>query len=465
MINNLRAVIDSACPAFLVKFKLRIESSPIGYRLARGAFWSLVGTVLSRSLSIVSSVLVARMLGKIGVGELGIIQSTVGILSAFAGLGMGVTATKFIAEYRDTDPEQAGSMLGISAIAAWSSGAVMTIAMMILAPWFAEHTIAAPQLAGLIRIGSVLLLLGSINGAQTGALAGFEAFKSIARINLVCGLLTFPLMVGGAWGFGLTGAVWGLVGSMALNCIFSHLALRREAATAGIPMIAKMRPQQWGVLWRFSLPSVLGNVIFGPVNWACCALLVNQPNGYAEMGVFNVAMSWFNAVSFLPSVLGQVILPLLSSESGKSGGVRQKKIVYMAVIANGLSIIPVVLVVSVLSPYIMALYGRGFENGWPTLVMLVTASAILALQNTPAQALCAAGRMWIVFLTFVCYGVLNFGLGFVMLRWAHWGALGLATARCASYILTGLLTCWFAREYLWPKKPEVVAPTKALASA
>ena len=83
----------------------RIEESPLGYRLARGAFWSLVGTVLSRALSVVSSILVARMLGKVGMGELGMIQSTVGIFSAFAGLGMGVTATKFVAENRTRDPQ------------------------------------------------------------------------------------------------------------------------------------------------------------------------------------------------------------------------------------------------------------------------------------------------------------------------------------------------------------------------
>jgi O-antigen/teichoic acid export membrane protein len=465
MITNLRAVIDSACPAFLLKFKLRVEASPIGYRLARGAFWSLVGTVLSRSLGVVSSIFVARMLGKIGVGQLGIIQSTVGIFTAFAGLGMGISSTKFIAEYRRTDPEQAGSMLGISAIAAWGCGAIMTIAMMILAPWFAEHTIAAPQLSGLIRIGSALLFLGSINGAQTGALAGFEAFKSIAWINLICGLLTFPLMVGGAWGFGLTGAVWGLVGSMAVNCVFSHLALRREAAAAGVPIIPKMRAQQWRVLWHFGLPSVLCEVIWGPLNWACCALLVNQPNGYSEMGVFNIGMSWFNAVSFLPGVLGRVILPLLSSESGKSGDGKQKKIVYLGLITSGLSIIPVALLVSALSPFIMALYGRGFREGWPTLVLLVIGAVCLALQNTLSQAITAAGRMWIVFLTFVTYGAIYLGLSFVMLRWAHWGALGLATARCAAYLINGLVTWWLAREYLRPKNSEWVDPTKALASA
>ena len=120
----------------------RIKSSPIGCRLAKGAFWSLIGTVLSRSLSVVASICVARMLGKVGMGELGIIQSTVGIFSAFAGLGMGLTATKFVAEYRTKVPRRAAAMLSLSAAVSWTSGAAMMLAMLVLAPWFARHTLA-----------------------------------------------------------------------------------------------------------------------------------------------------------------------------------------------------------------------------------------------------------------------------------------------------------------------------------
>src|ERR1035441_10583236 len=111
---DLKALIYRFSPRFLSLAYQCIEASPLGYRLAKGAFWSLLGTVLSRSLSVVSSILVARMLGKVGMGELGIIQGTVGILSAFAGLGMGLTATKFVAEYRTKDPKCAGAMMGLS---------------------------------------------------------------------------------------------------------------------------------------------------------------------------------------------------------------------------------------------------------------------------------------------------------------------------------------------------------------
>ena len=72
----------------------------MGYRLARGVFWSMAGAVISRGLMLAAWVLVARMLGKTGYGELGMIQSTVGMFGVFAGFGLGLSATKHVAEFR-----------------------------------------------------------------------------------------------------------------------------------------------------------------------------------------------------------------------------------------------------------------------------------------------------------------------------------------------------------------------------
>ena len=61
-------------------------------------FWTFAGTVISRGLMFVATVAVARILGKTAYGELGMIQSTVGMFSVFAGFGLGLTATKYVAE-------------------------------------------------------------------------------------------------------------------------------------------------------------------------------------------------------------------------------------------------------------------------------------------------------------------------------------------------------------------------------
>ena len=70
--------------------------------------------------------------------------------------------------------------------------------MLLLAPWLAANTINAPHLAGVLRIGALLLFINAINGAQTGALSGFEAFRTIAYVNLFVGLTSFPILIAGA---------------------------------------------------------------------------------------------------------------------------------------------------------------------------------------------------------------------------------------------------------------------------
>ena len=199
-----------------------------------GALWSLSGALIARGLGLLASMLVARMLGKEGFGELGIIQSTVGMFGIFAGFGLGMTATKIVAEYRDQDPSKAGRTIALSNLVAVGTGALMTLALLVLAPWLASRTLAAPHLSRLLRIGSGLLLLGAVTGAQTGAMAGFEAFRALALVNLLTGVLAFPLMVGGVWMGGLRGASLGLLLTGVANWAMNRKALQAEMRRAGV---------------------------------------------------------------------------------------------------------------------------------------------------------------------------------------------------------------------------------------
>jgi len=113
MLNiGVKKAVYTCCPDFLHPVLDRVEASEIGYRLAKGVFWSMASAVISRGLMLAASVLVARMLGKTGFGELGMIRSTVGMFGVFAGFGLGLTATKHVAEFRSSDPARAGRIIG-----------------------------------------------------------------------------------------------------------------------------------------------------------------------------------------------------------------------------------------------------------------------------------------------------------------------------------------------------------------
>ncbi len=60
LIISPRAVIERIIPSHLLPYWNRLKASPLGYRLARGAFWSFSGTIVARSLALLASVLVMR---------------------------------------------------------------------------------------------------------------------------------------------------------------------------------------------------------------------------------------------------------------------------------------------------------------------------------------------------------------------------------------------------------------------
>lgn len=437
--------IIAVSPENVRLFWFRVRSSPLGHRLAHGTFWSLVGAVLSRLLGLFASIFVARMIGKVGLGELGIIQSTVGMFSTLAGLGLGLTATKHVAEHRIVNPVLAGETIGLLSLISWGSGLFMTLVVLFLSPWLARHTLAAPQLASQLESGSLLLLFGVINGVQTGILAGFEAFKSIARVNVICGLASFVIMVGGAYIAGLTGAVWGLVISSALNCGLNFLAMRQEAKAAGVVVTYRHVHKHWPLLWRFGLPGMLSGLIAGPVNWGTGTLLVNQSGGYAEMGILNATNTWFQAVAFLPNLLGQVLLPILASCMTSNNRAGLNRALVLATVANSIIVLPVVVIGSIFSRHIMGFYGPGFAAGWPVLVITLLSAGILMIQGPITDRLVATSNMWAYFLAHVIWAVV-FVTGSCLMVPAH-GSTGLSLARLLAYAIGGMSVVVLALHY------------------
>ena len=136
-------------------------------RFARGAVWSLIGAVIAQGASLAASVITARLLGRDQFGEYGMIQSTVGMLGIFAGLGLGITATKYVAEFRNRDPERAGRIIALGCAVAIVSGGLLALCLLAYAPVLAAKTLNAPALADELRIASVLLFFNALTGFAT----------------------------------------------------------------------------------------------------------------------------------------------------------------------------------------------------------------------------------------------------------------------------------------------------------
>lgn len=440
---NLKTLVLSTCPLFLRRYWERIETSPLGFRLAKGAFWSLVGALISRGLSLLSYIIVARFLGRETFGELGIIQSTVGMFQVFASLGLGLTATKYVAEYRIKDPQKTGRIIALSNFVAVASGAVIALILSILSPWLALHMLAAPHLAKMIRIGSIMLFLGALNGAQTGVLSGFEAFMTIARVNLIAGILSFPLVVGGVYLVGLEGAVWGLALSMGVNWFLNRVAIKRETHRTSVPLAYAGCTREWRILRNFSLPAILGSIMVAPANWLCNAILVNQPSGYAALGVFSAADKWSQLLLFIPSSMSLAILSILSNLYGTKDMDGYKKVFKTNLTINLGIVLGTSAGLILFSRLAMTAYGTEYYEGWTTLTILSATSIPIVLNNFLGQILVSSGLIWQRFGLDVLLSIL-----IVLLSWCLiplYRENGIALANLVAFTATALILLFFAR--------------------
>lgn len=428
---TLKNTLYRYCPRPIRPYWDRVEASDVGYRLARGAFWSLAGACISRGAMLLAFMLLARMLGKEGFGELGIVRSTVGMLGTLAGFGLGMTATKHVAEFRKSDPERAGRIMALSSLMALATGGLMAVVLVFLAPQLAADTLQAPHLAGLLRLGALLLLLNTLNGTQTGALAGFEAFKTIARVNLLVGLACFPILVAGTYLGGLRGAVWGLTLTLALNWTLNHFALRREAATAGVPLRFAGCMRDWAVLWQFSLPTAISTSIVAPVNWTAKAMLVNQPDGYASLGIFEAADQWRTLVLYPPALIASSCLPVLSQLYADGERARFKKALSTQFVGTALITVICAGLVACFGRGIMSCYGEGFSQHVPVLVVIMLTSVIVQLERVAGLVNQSTGAMWWGVLLNSIWAAMFLGLASPLIRD---GALGLAYATLGSYV-------------------------------
>jgi O-antigen/teichoic acid export membrane protein len=423
------------------------EFAPAGSlraRFALGVFWSLAGAVVSRGFLLAATVVCARFLGREGFGALGMIQSTAGMFGIFAGLGLGLTATKYVSEFRRQDPFRAGRVLALSASTAIASGALITVVMILLAPYLAQHVLAAPQLAVPLAISSGLAFFGAINGAQTGALAGFEAFKTIARVNIFSGLASFPLIVLGVWRGGLQGAIWGSVTALAINWALNNRALRRECASAAISYQFANCHQELSILHRFSLPAFLASIAVGPAIWACNALLVRQPQGYAELGVYAAADKWRLLILFVPISVFNMVIPVLSNLHGEGDGAGFQKVFRANLRFNACLALLMALLIAVFATPIMAIYGNSFRGGGTVLIVLVFSAFLEVLNSIFGQPLIAAHQMWWRFGFDLLLVAVLMGLAWVLIP--KWGALGLAAAYGLAFASTSMGLAVFTRQ-------------------
>jgi O-antigen/teichoic acid export membrane protein len=428
--------------------RARFARAALARRFMAGAAWSFSGSVLSSGVTLLMLILVARVLGKEVYGQFVVIQSTLGMVGVFAGLGIGAAATRYAAELRIRDTVRLGHILTLAERTILGFGLLASTGLVFAAGWMATHILNAPALRVPLAISACAVLFTALDSYQRSTLVGFESMRAFAISTVTGAIAGFPVMLLAANYFGLQGVAVALVGNALLQASVSRYQMVRELTKHGIQRQAEGCLREWPVLWHFALPALISGALVAPAHWAVQAMLANTPGGYAELAVLGIAMQWLNVIMFVPGTIGRVVLPILTDHVTKNDQDGSRKILLYAIGANAIVTLPVAVIVGIFSRYIMRMYGEGFANDDIPLTLAAITAVLLAIQVPVGNLLFASSRMWLGASMNGCWAFVYLSLAYYLVN--H-GAVGIMLALGVAYISHATWTFWYA-SYQFKKK-------------
>jgi len=387
--------------------------------------WALLANVASQGTAFGVAVANARLLGHSAFGRLAILQSVAISIAALAAAGLGVTATKVVASMGKNDPGRVGRVLGLCTLVTGATGGLFSVLCLVAAPSIARLF----NIVGLeweVRLASIQLLFLTLNTFQVGALSGFSAFPSLARIGLIQGALALALSLFASSKFGITGAVLAAGLAAATSWAFHQSALRRECKARGIVLTFTHLRREAGVLWRWALPAAASGWIGGLAITTANALVVRQPDGYASLAIFNASSSVRVAVLFVPALVARVSTSVLCGLAVRENSAAYRHAYYQHLVITIGAAAMAAAGLAAVGPWVLLLFGRDFTGGASILGVLLCATVLEASAAGLYQAIVSSGRIWLqVGITTAWGGCLVFLA--VLLARTH-GAMALAIA-------------------------------------
>jgi O-antigen/teichoic acid export membrane protein len=417
-------------PALFGAMWRRLQSPSARARLARGSMWALAGSGVQQVMAMCASIVVARVLGSAGFGELGVTRSTIVTFGVLAGSGLSLAATRYVAGFRDSDPDRAGRVLGLLLNSSLIVSGIAAVTCAALASPLATHAVHAPALAWPLAASALLIVLNTMSGVQVGALAGLEAFRATAILVAIEGVATALLMVAGAYAAGVLGAVIGTVIAGAFAYALKSRALRIHCRQKGVALVRRGVMREFPILWSFALPALLLGISTQPFEWLARVLLARGARGLAEVGIFTAAYSWGQAVLIVPMQVTGPAMPILTNllASGDTAGFRRllRQTLQAAALAAVFTAAPVI----IFSRWIMRAYGADFAHAGVVLLIIAVSSTLASLSSVLRAALLATGNAWSQTLQAVIWGA-TLTLVFLLAR--QHGALALAYAYAVAF--------------------------------
>jgi len=157
-------------------------------------------------IQIIRSKFVAILLGPTGMGIVGLLTSSLGLIGGLTNFGLGTSAVKNIAEANGTGNEtRIATIVKVMRRLVWITGLLGAIITLILSSWLSKLTFGNSDYTLVFILISITLLFNQLSSGQMVLLQGMRKLQYLAKANLFGSFLGLIFTVPLYYNFGIDG--------------------------------------------------------------------------------------------------------------------------------------------------------------------------------------------------------------------------------------------------------------------
>ena len=388
---------------------------------------------LERVLGFVSSILAARISGPRTFGAYSVVLATAGTIAAYAGAGIGTTATRFSGQYPRASPGYRKFLWTIIAIGLASAvgGALLMLAGAgPLARWVLRNEALIP----ILRVAAISSAAIILFECCRGLLIGQQRFRSQLVLSIVFGIglvIVLPLAASSSAALMVAGQA-----SVALSCVAICVVFAKPLGISPINSQKSNTGPGARPLLGFGLVQFGAFAGVSVATWWVALLVARSDATLAQMGLYAIANQFRGLAALAPMLCSQVGYPLLTNESGSKFGGANRVMLTNSMLAAALATMAAGLAI-VFAPWVLLLvYGKSFTGAeGPVLILLAT--GIIHMSGGPAMQRLSIVHLRALGIINAVWAVVIVTLGLWLVP--AWGAAGAALAFLISHALSNLL--------------------------
>jgi len=303
----------------LVEYFRHFFENPLIRRVVKNSGYLFSATGITAAISMVQSILVARLLGVAGFGILGAITMFTSVINKFASFRMSELVIKYVGQFSEQgDHERAGAVFKVAALLEMLASIAAFGLAWLLAPFGARYLAKDASMQGWFMVYGLILVANLITESSTGLLQIFDRFRRMASINVAQSVVTMLIIAivyishGGFLGILIAYLIGKAVGALALTSVAIYEANHRWGSKWWSTPLSILRPQ--GRELAYFAVSTNISASLSLINKDSELLWVSFFRNPVETGYYKLALALANLVQLPISPLPQATYPELSRE-------------------------------------------------------------------------------------------------------------------------------------------------------